>query len=402
MKIDKKLNFLAGIGVGILLGCIIVGATVSTLLGKTIFPSKQEAHYSTLKVKKISYFLKRFHVNLVNEKKLREKIFSGYIYGIGDSDTIYLDKNAYKSYQLNQEGKNIGVGIEIVWGISEQYLWVTEVMKNSPADKNGVKVGDKIIKIDGTRASASNQLIMSQKFKAALGDKHIFTIEDKDTKQIKEIELKAEVLNIESLTSDILDNNVGYIKINAILEQTAKDLEKQLAEFETKNINKVILDIRGTNSSNIDWTKEVCDVFLDEGICFSVMDHEGKLTEYHTQNGKYEGEIIVLIDAFTSGTLEGFAAAIQDHNRGKIIGTTTQAQATIQTFFDLKDGTGLLISTGKLYTPKGIENKGVQADVVVYTSYDEIIGIIEKGIISIEQDHLIQAGIEYLTQKAGK
>lgn len=399
MKIYKKLYFLAGIGLGLLLGGIIVGPAINALSGRNIFASKQDQYYNTEKVRYMSYFFRRHHLSMVDVNELQEGIFKGYLYGVGDSGTKYLNKDAYKSYQLSQEGKEIGIGIETNWGINDQYLWATEVRMNTPADKKGVKVGDKIIKVDGIKASGANELLMNERLSPQLGEKHIFTIEDKDTDQIKDIELKAEVLDIDSFTSDILENDIGYIKIKAILKDTGKELEKQLTEFETKNVNKVVLDIRNVNSSQAEWTKEICDIFLDEGICFSVMDNQGKLTEYYTQNGKYEGELVVLIDISTSGTLEAFAAAIQDNNRGKLIGTTTKSQPTIQTLFDLKDGTGVLISTGKLYTSKGIENKGVEADIIAYTSYENIMSMLKNGTISIEEDELIQAGIQYLTEQ---
>lgn len=402
MKIDKKWSFLGGIVLGVLLGWIIIKPAINVLIAGNIYRLNQEPYYSEKKIKKMSYIINGFYVNSVDEEKLKEKIFTGYVYGIEDLDTKYLDKEAYKQYQFNREGKEIGVGITTTWGIYEQYLWVTAVQPNTPASRSKIGVGDKIIQIDGVRASGSNRLIMNEKLSPALGEKHIFTIEERETGQIKEIELEAEVLNIDSFTSDILENNIGYIKIKNILEHTAKELEKQLAEFEAKNINKVILDIRGVDSSDAQWTKEICDIFLDEGLCFSVMDNQGNQREYYTQNGKYEGEMVVLTDTLTEGTLEAFAAAIKDYKRGKLIGTITKGQPTIQTCFDLKDGTGVLISTGKLYTSKGIENKGVEPDIIVYTSYEEIISIIKNGTISIEQDRLIQAGIQQLTQKIGK
>ena len=399
MKEKKILRLLAGIGLGVLLGCIIIIPVAGLILKNNIDVEKKETYYSNSKMREVTFYLKRMYIESMEEENLKENIFTGYVYGLEDPASMYLDKESFKQYKLNQQGKEIGTGLRTTWGLNEQYLWVTEVRANTPASKQGIKVGDKIIKIDEVKAIGSNEMILMEKLTPPLGEKHIFTIEDKETGEIKEIALKSDVINIASFTSDILEGNIGYIKVKAILQQTAKEVEEELHQLEKKNIHKVVLDIRGVRSTNTEWTRQLCDLFLDEGICFSVMDSKGQMQEYRTQDGKYNGEVVILIDSSTSGPIEAFAAAMQYYNRAKLIGTITRGQTRVQTLFDLEDGTGVLISTGKLYTPTGEENEGVEADMVVLTSYDEIISLIKNGTISVEEDQVIQAGIGYLTQK---
>jgi carboxyl-terminal processing protease len=355
--------------------------------------------YSKSKINQISKLLQHSYLRDIDNKKIEDSIYAGYVSGLEDPMTIYLNEEQFEKQQVLEEGKYIGTGLQFEWGLNGRYIIVTDIIKDSPASLEDIKIGDKIIEIDGIKVMLANETELYEKL-SYTGDKPVtYTFEDNDGSRKRQIKLMSKIINIKSMSHKILKNNIGYVTVFAVKEGASKELEQIIKELEASGAKSFIFDLRNAYSNNIEEIYQMANLFINEKVAFKIKNKKGEIKEYKTMNAAYEEPVAILINERTKGAPEAFAAAIKDAKRGMIIGTASAGVGSVNEIIPLQDKTGLMVATGIIYTAGDIslKDKGVTPDIEIKSGVEAVIELITKGKIDEKNDLQLMEALNRLS-----
>jgi carboxyl-terminal processing protease len=309
----------------------------------------------------------------VEETKSRDLVY-GAIKGMLetlDPHSAFMPPEVYKEMQEETKGRFEGLGIEIT--LKEGILTVVTPIEGTPASKAGILAGDLIVKIDGEPTKSLTLMESVKRLRGPKGTKVTITIMREGFAKPKDVPLTRDVIPIRSIRYEVMENQYGYIRLSHFQEKTDSEFAKALKAVETDSkgpLKGLILDLRNNPGGLLDQAVKVADRFIDSGVIVSIdgRREEQKMKFYaHAPGTMTRYPLVVLINHGSASGAEIVAGAIQDTNRGLLVGTQTFGKGSVQTIFPLKDGSGLRLTTAKYYTPNGrsIHNKGIAPDILV-------------------------------------
>ncbi len=388
-------------GIGMLVGSVIFGVIVAGVISPQnqmshVTVAEQEVAYNRSKVTFVNEALDKYYIETIDEKNLLEGIYRGYVYGLDDANTRYLTADEFTKQQEEAVGNYVGMGIKFAWGITSQHIIITEVVAGSPADKAGIKVGDKIIAIDDTLAMASNETLIYEKVMYS-GDKPVvYTVVDNDETNERDVTLQAELVEIELIHSAYLGDGIGYIVLDGLVEGSTQEIAEHVETLKTAGATRLIMDLRGTSSDHIEEALQLCDMFLDTQVAFQVTTNREEPTLYETTEGALDEELLLLTSSYTEGAIEAFVAALQEAGRAQVIGSKTMGNGTVQEEIALGDGSGLIITTGFVKTAAGtaINEEGITPDIDQKKPLEETLALVTTGYVPHDKDAVLQKAIQ--------
>jgi carboxyl-terminal processing protease len=329
------------------------------------------------------------YVDAVDEQALLRDATRGMLHNL-DVHSTYLPPNRYQKMRQDTEGEFGGIGIVLAPGAIDDarpsvppYPIIDELEPTSPAETAGLQVDDRLVTIDGVpTAEAGRELkdasAWEAKLRGASGTRVSVTVLRVGWHDPKPFTLVRAQVKQASVHSKVIENHIGYVAINRFAEATAADVAAALADLKKHNaLGALVLDLRDDPGGLVDQAVLVADEFLDDGTIVTI---RGRKASVETQNAHKGGAgvgvpIIALVDAGTASAAEILTAALHDHNRAKLVGLPTYGKGTVQTFYDLDDGSGLKLTTARYFTPKGnsLESKGIVPDVRVEAFTPEVI-----------------------------
>jgi carboxyl-terminal processing protease len=321
------------------------------------------------------------YVDNVDEQALLRDAQRGMLHNL-DVHSTYLPPNRYQKMRQDTEGEFGGIGVVLAPGVLDDarpsvppYPVVDEVAQGSPADAAGLQIDDRLVTIDGApTAEAGHELrdasAWEAKLRGASGTRVSVTVLRVGWHDPRLFTLVRAQVKQATVHTKVLEPHVGYLAINRFAEATGADVVAALADLKKKGaLGVLVLDLRDDPGGLVDQAVLVADEFLDEGTIVSIRGRKGSV---ETQNAHKGGggvgvPIIALVDQGTASAAEILTAALHDHNRAKLVGVPTYGKGTVQTFYDLDDGSGLKLTTARYFTPKGnsLESKGIAPDVRV-------------------------------------
>lgn len=296
------------------------------------------------------------HVDNVESKKLVDAAIRGLLKEL-DPYSYYFTAEELEDIANRRAGSYYGVGFNSLW--FNDTLQVVNISGNSPAEFAGVEIGDKILRINGIRIIGKDKDEVEKMFK---GDKNVplsFDILKPLTNEIKNVRLRKVKLPLNSVdASYIVDGtNIGYIAINRFMNSTYYEVLDSLTTLSEMGMEKLIIDLRGNPGGLIDQTYMIADEFISDGediIITKGKDPQFNLRYKSSPSGKFERiPVVLLIDSATISAPEIFAGAIQDLDRGIIVGKTSFGKGVVQNPIQLSDGSELWLTVAKYFTPSG-------------------------------------------------
>ncbi len=239
---------------------------------------------------------------------------------------------------------------------------VLEVNAGSPAEKAGVVEGDLILTVDGQ--AYTNSEVMAAAIRGKKGTEVTLMLFH-DGKE-KEVKMVRDDIVLQSVTWEMLDNSIGYIKISSFLNNTGADFKEALQAVEKNKAKGLILDLRNNGGGLVDQSVEVADELLDEGVVCYVEDKNGKTETYNAYDGKTKIPAVVLINESSASASEILAGALKD-NGYEIVGTKSFGKGVIQTTIEMDDGSALKLTIMQYLSPDKhvIHQKGIKPTVKV-------------------------------------
>ena len=310
------------------------------------------------------------YVDEVEPKKLVYGALKGMLSSL-DGYSQFMDSEDFEEMMVETKGEFGGLGIEI--GIRDEVLTVIAPLDGTPAEKAGLKAGDKIVKIgdDVTRDMTLADAV--KRLRGKPGTKAEITILRESEDALMDFTIVRSIIKLESIkTAEIMDGDIGYIKLVEFQQKTPRELEEKLASLKKRKMKALILDLRNNPGGLLEVACEVAEKFLpEESVVVSLksrMPDQNKVYKSRAKRKKFlDFPMVVMVNEGAASASEIVAGAIQDNRRGIILGEKTFGKGSVQTVIPLKGGVALKLSTASYYTPSGrsIRKKGIMPDLTV-------------------------------------
>lgn len=331
---------------------IITSASMYKKFGVSKYSNTQlvnsELNRKILTIKKI---MDNKYISDIDEKKLTESAIKGYVEGLEDEYTEYFTKEEMEEFKTETEGNYVGIGVYMTKNTENNTVVILMPIENSPADKAGILPGDIIRKVDDVEYTGEDFEKISTYIKGKEGTKVKLEIERQGERKIFEIERKK--VDLYPIKSEVLENNIGYIKISSFDEECSKKFKNAYDQINKNKINSLIIDLRNNGGGIVDEALQIADYILEKDSTILITrDKNGKEEiEKSKQNPTIKMPVIVLVNENTASASEILAAALKENNKATIVGEKTYGKGVIQELITLTDGSGIKITTEEYCTP---------------------------------------------------
>lgn len=323
-----------------------------------------------------------FYVDSTSPSKMLEDAARG-MFSNMDPYTEYLPESQMQDFEVITTGKYGGIGSMI--RKNGQWIEISEPYKHSPADKAGLRSGDRIVEINGISMQGKDASAVSSQLKGKPNTKLTLKIRPiKDTTTIKEVVVTRQTVSIPAVSySGMLDSEVGYIRLDSFSGNAASEVKQQLEELmENKNMEGLVLDLRGNGGGLVDEAVKILSLFLPKGS--PVVDIKGKMSLYNsshkTQNQPLSTtlKLAVLINSASASASEIVAGTIQDLDRGVVIGGRSFGKGLVQVTRNVGYNSYIKLTTAKYYIPSG---RSIQALDYSARRQDGSVGHVPDSLI---------------------
>ncbi len=398
----KKLLWLAVILLLIVTNAatFLLSNTLSLAFGNKVLLTTDSPN-TAVNVKKLIMlkdFLQENYYQPIEEETLMEGSIKGMFNSIGDPYTIYMSPSEYDSFMTETEGSFGGIGIHV--SVDENGLiTIIAPIEDTPGERVGLKSGDKVIKVDGEDVVNKDLDEVVSKMKGEPGTRVNLTIIREGREDYIEKEITREIIKIKTVRSDIIDEEIGYIRISMFDRNTSKDFEDHLKTIEDNSIKGLIIDLRSNPGGLLNEVVKISDRILGEQIIVYTEDRDGnRKNNYSDEKNKLDIPLVLLVDGGSASASEILAGAVKDSNSGTLIGTTTFGKGIVQNVEDLSDGSGIKYTSSEYFTPNGINihGIGIEPDIIVEIP-EELLEQTTK--IELKDDPQFTEALEVLKSK---
>lgn len=316
---------------------------------------------------------KYFDADKINESELFYGSLKGMVSAVGDPYTSFLDPKLSKQFSEDMSGSFEGIGAEI--GIRDDILTIIAPLPETPADKAGIKSGDKIYEINGELTMGISVDEAVSKIRGPKGSEVILTIFRDDFNESQEITITRDTIEINSVKTELLEHNILLISLSSFSDDTLNLFNLAVKEAEDKKVAGIILDLRNNPGGYLDTAVEVASEWVESGPVviekFDEDNEENYLARGIARLSNYE--TVVLVNGGSASASEIVAGALQDYSLGTIVGTQTFGKGSVQTLNPFSDGSALKVTVAKWLTPQGsyITDIGITPDEVLEYSLED-------------------------------
>lgn len=352
---------------GVLLVVItfLITSTLNIALGGKVVISKEtyEAYKKYNKMIALEELVKDDFYQKTSDEKLVDGAIKGMFSGLDDKYSQYYTKAEFEKLKEQTSGSFVGIGVYISPTSDDDHITIIALIDGSPAEKSGIKAGDKILKVDGKVVSAQNSDEAITMIKGKKGTEVELTI--KRGEQILDVNVKRDEIVSKTVEGKVLDDNIGYIKITSFSEHTNKEFEKTLNTLKQSDIKGLVIDLRDNPGGLLNVCKDIADSLIGEGTIVYTKDNKGNTEYLKSDKEKLGLPIAVLTNEGSASASEILTGAIIDNKAGISVGTTTFGKGLVQSVRELKDGTGYKLTTAQYFTPSGeyINGKGIKPTI---------------------------------------
>ena len=316
------------------------------------------------------------YVDEINQSESMDSAINGLLQSL-DPYSSYMSPESFNDMQTETSGEFGGLGIEV--SMESGVVKVISPIDDTPASKAGIKAGDYIVKINDTQVQGKSLTEAVELMRGPVGSSINLTIRRRGEKKALTFNIIREIIQIKSVKSDLLEKNIGYIRLTSFNENSGKQIEREINKLEKdKKVKAYILDLRNNPGGLLSQAIRISDFFLEDGEIVSTKSRKtsenrkwfakkGDLT-----NGK---TLVVLINYGSASASEIVAGALKDHKRAILIGENSFGKGSVQSIIPLKNEGAIRITVAKYYLPSGksISQVGVSPDIEVDEDSDDFL-----------------------------
>jgi carboxyl-terminal processing protease len=317
--------------------------------------------------------VKRSYVEETDIDTLLTGAIDGMLESLDDPYTVYLPPRDFKNMQEEFDGKYGGIGIVIT--MKEKQLTVVSPITGTPGERVGLQGGDMIMAIDGvsTKDMPMDEAVGMMKGKP--GTEVTLTIkrkaEEESVDELKEfdIDIVREEIELSYVESEMKTDKIGYIRLSQFIDGVGEEIATEIEKLHKKGAKAYILDLRNNPGGLLGEASKVASNFIDKGYVVHVKERQGEKTSIpvYSQITAIDDPLVILVNGGSASASEIVTGAIQDNQRGVIVGEKTFGKGVVQSVIPLSDGSAVKLTTAKYYTPKDrfIHHQGIEPDVEV-------------------------------------
>lgn len=375
---------------------IVISVVFGGILGSIITLNREKSSQSNNELDEFITTYNSITTNYyknVDNKKLINAAIKGMVNYLDDPYSIYMDEDDTENFTQTVNGQYEGVGVSV--SKVDNSIEIVAIFKDSPADKAGLKPGDKIIKVNNKDVSGME---LDDVVKLIKNKKKVNIIVKRDNKE-KEITLKQNTVVIPSVSSRIVESNnkkVGVLNVSIFAANTYKQFKNKLDDLENKKIDSLIIDVRQNSGGHLDQVSKILSLFMKQDkVIYQIKTKKGVEKYYSTGKKSKNYNVVVLIDNGSASASEILAAAMNESYGATLIGEKTYGKGTVQKEYMLSSGASIKYTVEKWFTPKGksINGKGISPTIEVALS-DEY-----ANNPTDENDNQLQEAIKFLTEE---
>ena len=314
------------------------------------------------------------YVDEINQSESMDSAINGLLQSL-DPYSAYMSPEIFNEMQTETSGEFGGLGIEV--GMESGVVKVISPIDDTPASRAGIKAGDYIVKIDNIQVQGKSLSEAVDLMRGPVGSGIELTIRRRGEKKALTFKIIREVIQIQSVKSELLEKDIGYIRLTSFNENSGKQVEKNIKDLEkNNNIKSYILDLRNNPGGLLSQAIKISDFFLDSGEIVSTKSRKA------SENRKWfakEGDLtkgktlIVLINYGSASASEIVAGALKDHKRAILLGENSYGKGSVQSIIPLKNNGAIRLTVAKYYLPSGksISEVGVSPDIEIDEESDD-------------------------------
>jgi len=314
------------------------------------------------------FFIQQHYVDDVESSDLVYSAIQGMTIPL-DVPSVYMSPDEYQRFREDTIGRYYGVGILTI--IDDDAIRVEKVFANSPAERAGLLEGAVIAAIDGEFVTPENVQTLIDGIKGERGTLVHLKVRREGEADLLEFGVSRDRIRTPSVEWERLPEGLGWLRILQFQENTGREVRRALAALDQRKnpLRGLVLDLRANPGGFLDEAVAVADIFIEEGTIVTSRGRAVAETRQiaHAQGTRRDLPLVVLQDETSASAAEIVAAALQDHERATILGTTSYGKGSVQTTYEFADGSALKLTIARFYTPNGrtIQGMGVEPDVVV-------------------------------------
>ena len=314
------------------------------------------------------------YVDEIDQSESMDSAINGLLQSL-DPYSAYMSPDILNEMQTETKGEFGGLGIEV--GMESGVVKVISPIDDTPASRSGIKAGDYIVKINDIQVQGKSLSEAVDLMRGAVGSEIELTIRRQGEKKALIFNIIREIIEVKSVKTDLIDNNIGYIRLTSFNENSGEQIEKEIKKLErNKDVKSYILDLRNNPGGLLSQAIKISDFFLESGEIVSTKSRKasenrrwfakkGDLT-----NGK---TIIVMINYGSASASEIVAGALKDHKRAILLGENSYGKGSVQSIIPLKNEGAIRLTVARYYLPSGksISEVGVSPDIEINEETDD-------------------------------
>ncbi|MBR1530304.1 MAG: S41 family peptidase [Oscillospiraceae bacterium] len=359
----KQIRLLTAVAVTALCCAVTFSGTV---LGMQHYYHKTEQKF--VRLSDLDDCIQNNYYTDFEEEALMDSMLKGYVAGLGDRYSQYLTPDEYDALMTKESGKTVGIGVTVMQN-EEGYLEIISVQENSPAEKAGLQAEDVILAVSGKDVVQTGYEESIAEIKGEEGTSVELLIRRNNEEKV--FSVTRETFDLMTVSSELLNEHIGYIAISNFRENTAEQFQNALEELLKQGADSLLFDVRDNGGGLLTALEQMLDPLLPEGEIATATYH-GNKTEVIVKSDKQEINLpmVVLVNGNSASAAELFSASLRDFKQAKLVGTQTFGKGIMQVTTRMEDGGGLTLTVATYQTTKSecYHGVGLTPDVVVEIS----------------------------------
>ena len=308
------------------------------------------------------------YVDEIDQSESMDSAINGLLQSL-DPYSSYMSPEIFEEMQTETSGEFGGLGIEV--SMEAGVVKVITPIDDTPASKAGIKAGDYIVKIDDIQVQGKTLSEAVDLMRGPVGSGIELTVRRRGVKKALTFNINREIIEVQSVKSELLENNIGYIRLTSFNDNSSQQIKKQINKLKkNKNLNSFILDLRNNPGGLLSQAIKISDFFLDNGEIVSTKSRKkSENRKWFAKKGDItEGKtLLVLINYGSASASEIVAGALKDHKRAILVGENSYGKGSVQSIIPLKNKGAIRLTVAKYYLPSGksISEVGVRPDIEI-------------------------------------
>ncbi len=314
------------------------------------------------------------YVDEIDQSESMDSAINGLLQSL-DPYSAYMSPEIFNEMQTETSGEFGGLGIEV--SMESGVVKVISPIDDTPASRAGIKAGDYIVKIENVQVQGKTLSEAVDLMRGPVGSSIELTVRRRGEKKAITFNIRREIIKIQSVKSDLLEKDIGYIRLTSFNENSSEQIEDKIKNLEkNQNIKAYILDLRNNPGGLLSQAIRISDFFLDNGEIVSTKSRQASENrKWFAKKGDLtKGKtLVVLINYGSASASEIVAGALKDHKRAIILGENSYGKGSVQSIIPLKNKGAIRLTVAKYYLPSGksISEVGVSPDIEIYEEGDE-------------------------------